>query len=58
MVLQSCPMWRRGGGRLQSRLNQRSGAALSGAVVSSQQLVLLEAEGAVEKSKSSLEGSP
>lgn len=57
MVLQSCPMWRRGGGRLQSCLNQRS-AALSGAVVSSQQLVLLEAEGAVEKSKSSLEGSP
>lgn len=45
MVLQSCPIWRQGDGRLQSCLNQRSGAALSGAVVSSQQLVLLEAEG-------------
>lgn len=45
MALQSCPVRRPGTGCLQSRINQRRGAALGGVVVSSQEPVLLEAGG-------------
>lgn len=56
MALQSCPVRRPGTGSLQSRINQRRGAALGGVVVSSQEPVLLEGGG--EQSKLSLRGSP